>query len=477
MKINDFTLMNNQMGQEVRKLLLINPANQRRKGLRMRKLSTYPPLSLAIIAGLTPGNWEVKILDENFDAFKFEEVDMVGFTSFTSTAPRVYELSAIFRERNIKTIMGGIHASMLPDEALQYVDAVVIGEAESIWASVISDFENNTLQQKYRGELLELGGKPMPRHDLLSKEYLFSAIQTTRGCPMQCDFCSVSTFNGCQYRLRPISEVLDELERLPTNLVFFFDDNIIGYGKKSQERAIELFKGIVNRGIKLDWIGQASLNFADNEEVLKWAARSGCRMVLIGIESEKTEQLKETGKKMNLHMGVDAYSRVFRKIHRHGISILGAFIFGMDTDSKQSLNERAEYILKSSVDAWQTTILTPLPGTGLYDRLKSENRILHTNYPDDWCKYDFIEPVIEPDQMTNVELAETMQHVWAKIYNRKNVRKQFRRSVWNLKSYKIALWGYICNYNYYCLAFEDKIRSGDPRYSHWLLSEKASARP
>jgi len=460
-----------------KKLLLINPANQLRKGLRMRNLSTYPPLNLAIIAGLTPENWLVKILDENFDPFIFEDADLVGFTSFTSTAPRAYELAAIFRQRNIKTVMGGIHASMLPDEALQYVDVVVVGEAESIWAQVIADFENNALRNIYKGELLELGGKPMPRHDLLNKEYLFSAVQTSRGCPMQCDFCSVSTFNGCNYRLRPISEVLDELEKLPTKLVFFFDDNIIGYGKKNQERAIALFKGIVERGLKIDWIGQASLNFADNEEVLKWAARSGCRMVLIGIESEKTEQLEEAGKKLNLHIGIQAYAEVFRKIHRHGINILGAFIFGMDNDSTQSLYERAEYILKSSVDGWQTTVLTPLPGTGLYNRLKAENRILYTNYPDDWSRYDFTESLIKPGKMTNAELNHHMRHISTKLYNRKTVRKQFWRSLWNLRNFKFAQWGYISNYNYYCLTFEEKILSGDLRYTHWLVSEKAASKP
>lgn len=460
-----------------RKLLLINPANQRRKGLRMRNLSTYPPLNLAIIAGLTPQNWDVKILDENFDTFQFEEADLVGFTSFTSTCARAYELSAVFRERNIKTIMGGIHASMLPDEALEYMDAVVIGEAESIWHKVIEDIENNSLGRKYKGELTDLGGKPMPRHDLLNKEYAFSSIQTTRGCPMQCDFCSVSTFNGCQYRFRPISEVLDELEIMPTKLVFFCDDNIIGYGKKSQERAIELFKGIVERGIKMEWAGQVSLNFADNEEVLKWAALSGCRIVLIGIESEKTEQLVEAGKKLNLHMGVDAYAKVFKKIHRYGINVLGAFIFGMDTDTKQSLYDRAEYILKSSVDAWQTTILTPLPGTGLYNRFKAENRIVYTDYPDDWSRYDFSEPVIVPKHMTTLELDETIKDVWLKLYNRKTVRKQFRRSLWNLRSFKKAMWGYVSNYNYYCLFFEKQIVSGDPRYSHWIVSEKAANEP
>jgi len=462
------------MEQPKKKLLLINPVNQRRKGLRMRNLSTYPPLNLAIIAGLTPETWDVKILDENFDTFRFEEADLVGFTSFTSTCARAYELSSIFRKRNIKTVMGGIHASMLPDEALNYMDSVVVGEAESIWHKVIEDVENNSLQKIYKGELVELGGKPMPRHDLLSKEYSFSSIQTTRGCPMQCDFCSVSTFNGCQYRFRPIHEVLDELEHMPTKLVFFCDDNIIGYGKKGQERAIELFKGIVERGIKMEWAGQASLNFADNEEVLKWAALSGCRIVLVGIESEKAEQLKEAGKKLNLHMGVDAYAKVFKKIHRYGINVLGAFILGLDSDTKQSLYDRAEYILKSSVDAWQTTILTPLPGTGLYNRLKAENRIVYTDYPADWSRYDFSEPVIVPKNMSTQELALTIKDIWLKLYNRKTVRKQFRRSLWNLRSMKKAMWGYVSNYNYYCLTFEKEILSGDLRYSHWIVSEKAA---
>ena len=457
-----------------KKLLLINPANQRRRGLRMRNLSTYPPLNLAIIAGLTPDNWEIKILDENFDTFAFEEADLVGFTSFTSTCARAYELAEIFKAHSIPTVMGGIHASMMPDEALKFVDAVVIGEAESIWHKLIEDVENSTLQKIYRGELVELGGKPMPRHDLLSKEYAFSSVQTTRGCPMQCDFCSVSTFNGCQYRFRPISEVLDELEQMPTKLVFFCDDNIIGYGKIGQQRAIELFKGIVERGIKMEWAGQVSLNFADNEEVLKWAAKSGCRIVLIGIESEKPEQLAEAGKKLNLKMGVDAYAGVFKKIHKYGINVLGAFIFGLDTDTRQSLYDRAQYIIDSSVDAWQTTILTPLPGTGLYKRLLEENRIVYTDYPADWSRYDFAEPVIVPARMGTEELKVTMKDIWLKLYNRKTVRKQFKRSLWNLRSIKKAMWGYVSNYNYYCLFFENEILAGDPRYSHWIVSEKAA---
>ena len=176
-------------------------------------------------------------------------------------------------------------------------------------------------------------------------------------------------------------------------------------------------------------------------------------------------------------MGVDAYAKVLRKIHRYGISVLGAFFFGLDSDSRGSLRERAQFILKSSVDAWQTTILTPLPGTGLYDRLFAENRILFTDYPDDWSRYDFTEPVFVPKQMSNEELRETMHEVLTRIYNRKTVRKQLRRPIWNLRKFKPAMWGYVTNYNNYCMSFEGKIQAEDPLYTHWLLSEEAEGKP
>ena len=461
----------------VKRLLLINPVNSVRKGFLMRNLSTFPPLALAIIAALTPAGWDVKILDENIKPFEYEDADLVGLTSFTASANRAYEIAGIYRQKGIKTIMGGIHASMLPDEALQFVDSVVIGEAESVWETVIRDFESGELNKRYAGELLPMGGHPLPRHELFSNEYSFSAVQTSRGCPMRCDFCSVSTFNGCQYRQRPIDEILDEIEIIPNKLLFFFDDNIIGYGKQAQQRAIELFKGMVKRGIKKHWVSQASLNFADNPEVLKWAARSGCKMIFIGFEAESEDQLHDTGKKLNLHMGVTAYRKVIRRIHRHGISINGGFIFGMDHDTPESINRRYDYMLKSSIDAFQTTILTPLPGTALFERLKAENRLLRTNFPGDWKYYDYAEPVIQPANMTPLQLAEAMKRNHIRIYNRQSVRKRFRRSLFNIRRFAAASWGYVTNYNYYCMAFEKEIRAGNPVYSHWLLSEKAATKP
>lgn len=456
-------------------LVLINPVNPLRKGFLMRNLSTFPPLALAILASLTPDHWDVSVIDENIKPFEYTDADLVGITSFTPSAPRAYEIAKQYRSRGIHVIMGGIHASMLPDEALGFVDCVVTGEAESIWGQVIADFEHNKLQRRYQGELLPMGGYPIPRHDLFSSEYSFSAVQTSRGCPMKCNFCSVSAFNGCQYRQRPIGEILDELEVISQKLLFFFDDNIIGYGKESQERAIELFKGIVKRKIRKHWVSQASINFADNPEVLRWAARAGCKMIFLGLESEEEEQLKETGKKLNLKRGADSYKEAIRKIHRYGISINAGFIFGMDQDTTDSIRNRFDYMLKSSIDAFQTTILTPLPGTALFEKLKQEGRLLYTRFPEDWSRYDYSESVIIPKQMSPEELNSVVRDNHIRLYNRKSVRKRFYRSLVNILRFEPAWWGYVTNYNYYCMAFEKEIREGNPRYAHWLLSEEAAS--
>ena len=195
-------------------------------------------------------------------------------------------LAKIYREKGIPTVIGGIHASMCPEEAGRFVDCVVTGEAESVWPKVIEDYSNGLLQKRYTGALTDLIKSPKPRRELFHPGYIFASIQTTRGCPMNCDFCSVTAFNGSHYRYRPIDEVIDEMEEIPQRNIFILDDNIVGNTTKAQARAIELFKAMIAGGIKKNWIGQASLNVADNEEVLKYAAESGCRMLFIGIESE-----------------------------------------------------------------------------------------------------------------------------------------------------------------------------------------------
>ncbi len=259
-----------------KKLLLINPVNPGQTGVTVNKSSIFPPLGLGIIAALTPEDFEVKIIDENIESFKFENADLVGITAFTASSNRAYELAAIYREQKIPVIMGGIHASMLPDEALKFVDTVVIGEAETIWEEVISDFCRGELKQVYRGQFPDLKNTTVPKRELFSNQYLFATIQTSRGCPIDCYFCSVTPFNGKKYRQRPYEEVLDELGKIPQQMIFFVDDNLLGYGKEAEERAINLFKGMLERKLNKKWFCQASLNFGDNEEVTSGLTESYC---------------------------------------------------------------------------------------------------------------------------------------------------------------------------------------------------------
>ena len=437
---------------------MINPVNPRRVGLTVNLSSRFPPLGLGIVAALTPDNWSVKILDENFDRCSYEDADLVGLTAFTASVNRAYEIAAVYRARGIPTVLGGIHASMLPDEALKYVDAVVIGEAESVWSQVVADFESGGMQRVYKRQLVELRDMPMPRHDLFHPGYMFSSIQTARGCPMDCDFCSVTALNGHRYRQRPVDEVLDELETVPNKMVFFVDDNIIGYGKAAADRALCLFRGMIKRRIKKDWFCQASMNFADDEGLLSCAAMSGCRMVFLGVEAENVDALDETNKKLNLKIGVDQYEEIFRRINRHGIAVLGAFIYGMDSDTPSALRHRTNYILRSGIDIMQTTYLTPLPGTRLFDRLKEEGRLLYTDFPGDWVRYDMTQVIHHPLMLKTHELAAAMAESNRRLYNRRTLCRKFVKTWCATRDLTTAMWAYNSNCNYRNLAMHPSRR-------------------
>lgn len=424
------------------KLVLINPFNSCTRGAFDFQITMPPPLGLAVIAALTPDNWEVEIIDENFDVFEYMEADLVGITALTSAVYRGYEISEIYRKKGIKTIMGGIHVSMMPVEALSYCDTIVIGEAESVWQNVLDDFENKRLKKKYEGVRLEMHHSPIPRHDLLDSRYEYASVMTTRGCPMNCEFCSVHAFNGRKYRPREINEVLDELETVPQDKINFIDDDMIGYTEKSVNRAIELFKGMVERNINKDWVCQASLNFGSNDEMLHWAAKSGCRLVLIGIEAENPEQLQESNKKFNLKVGVDHFNEVFDRIHKHGIAVLGTLIYGFDSDDAEAMRKRTEFLINCKLDAYQTTILTPMPGTLLFDRLMKEKRIIKTDYPKDWQHYHGMEVTINPAKMSPEELFSEMKKNWEKMYDMKILYKKFLNSLKWTSDKKSASWAF-----------------------------------
>jgi len=426
-------------------LVFVNPVNPHKTGLTVNSSSRFPPLGLGIIAALTPDSYHVILIDENVESFEFAACDLVGITAFTSSANRAYDIAGIYRKAGIPVVMGGIHASMVPEEAGRYVDSVVTGEAEGVWRELLGDFERGALKPRYEGAAGELAGAVAPRRDLFSPEYLFATVQTSRGCPMDCYFCSVSPFNGRKYRQRPVEEVLDELETIPQDFIFFVDDNILGYGGDAEERAIRLFKGMVERKMRKSWFCQASINFADNRELLRWAAKSGCKMVFIGLESEDPEELKVMRKSLNLKR---EYARVFRAIHGFGMAVLGAFIFGSDAETPASMARKTGFIQSSSIDVVQTTILTPLPGTRLFRQYEEEGRLSRCRFPEDWDRYDMGELTYAPKLLSEAEFYDTLGRCWGRIYSARSLMYKFLRTIVQTRSITTALWAYSSNMNY-----------------------------
>jgi radical SAM superfamily enzyme YgiQ (UPF0313 family) len=275
---------------------------------------------------------------------------------------------------------------------MERVDSVVTGEAESIWAEVLEDARHGCLKRRYNGGLAEMTGHAPARHDLLPAAYAFGAIQTTRGCPLSCSFCSVSAFNGTQYRQRPIPEVVREFRLIREKLVLVVDDNLIGTRPEHIARAKDLFRAMARANLRKDWVAQATINFGDDEELLALAAKAGCRGVFIGFESPTPEGLLELGKKFNLLKGRDFRASV-RRIQRHGMLVVGSFIIGLDSDKpgigKRTVAAASQY----GVDNLNAMFLTPLPGTRLWDQMKSEGRLALDAFPEDWKYYTLTFPV------------------------------------------------------------------------------------
>ena len=290
-----------------------------------------PCVSLLKVAALTPPGWEVTIIDEKVEPLDLNlEADLVGITSMTTTVQRGYELGDHFRKRGIKVVMGGMHASALPEEAIAHCDSVVIGEAENLWQALIADFESDQLKRIYRHDQQFpcLGESPLPDWSLIrGKNYLpVHLVETTRGCPIDCEFCAVSTAFGGRYRNRPLEEVMLELRGLKPfdglltlkNCVFFVDDNIVSNRTYAREMLTRLAEH------KFRWFGQASMNIARDPEILRLCQQSGCVGLFIGFESLSPETLAAVGKRVNRP---DEYLEIVQRVHDHGIGIDGSFVF------------------------------------------------------------------------------------------------------------------------------------------------------
>ena len=418
----------------MKKLLLVNPVGQT-SGYLLSKFSTIPPLSLAYIGAMTPSDWEVKIADENFGPIPFEDADLVGITAFTSSIRRAYEIAVKYRERGVKVIIGGIHASMLPDEVLQYADAVVVGEGEGIWAKVIDDFENNRLEGKYTGPRLDLTQRQTPpRRDLLDDRYVFHSIQTSRGCPFNCRFCTVSKYLGKDFRQRSVEDILDELKAIPGDLLFFLDDNLIGHSRESKDRAIALFEGMIKLGLNKKWWMQTSIDSADDDYLLKLAAEAGCMLAFIGFETISSATLKDMKKGINLKIGIENYKQVIDAFHTHGIGVLGAFILGNDHESPDYYKEMAKFLVHSGIDVVQLSILTPLPGTAFMAQIEKEGRLLYNHFPEDWDKYRLSYVVQQPQGLEPETIYIGDNYIKNHIYSFPWYQYRMLRSFFSLKN-------------------------------------------
>jgi radical SAM superfamily enzyme YgiQ (UPF0313 family) len=377
---------------------------------RLNKFRVWKPLGLLILARLTPPDWEVEVIDENLgpiDVQALSRPDLVGITAFSCQATRAYELAALFRAMGVPVVMGGIHATMCLDEALGRADAVVTREAELVWPRVLADVQAGTLQRVYAGGPVPMAEIPPARHDLLAGRYLFGSVQATRGCPLNCSFCSVTAFNGGQFRHRPIENVIAELRQIRERRILFVDDNVVGTRRDHIAYAKDLFRAMIREGLTRPWICQATINFGDDEELLDLAGRAGCLGVFIGFESPTVEGLIALHKKFNIRKDGDLRAAV-RRIQSHGIAVMGSFILGIDTDRPGIGAATARAAEDYGLDMANAQILTPLPGTALFKELERQGRIIANNYPADWRYYTFSHPVSQYLHFTGSELVREM---------------------------------------------------------------------
>jgi radical SAM superfamily enzyme YgiQ (UPF0313 family) len=416
----------------LRRLLLVDPYprnNRYRLTASERRAVWFPKLSLPVIAAYTPESWAVDLVDEAVQDVNFDHpCDLVGISVMTCYAPRAYEIATEFRKRGKKVVLGGVHPTYCPAEALQFCDAVVCGEAEDLWPEVIADFLAGALQPVYKMESFPaLDNYKSPRVELLSPDaYMTRQCSfTTRGCHFDCEFCSVSPFNGKTTRRRPVEEVVKELTQVKRwvcgelvdrmskgtlwnafltglrirlgiedgSIVAFVDD----LHNSNRTYCRELWAALKPLNIK--WGCQSTLFLGDDEEMVKLAAESGCVSVFVGMESLDEGSLEETNKPFNR---VEKFSQEIKMFHDYGIMVNPGIVFGFDHDDESVFERAVEFLTKNQVELAYFNVLTPLPGTALFDRYNAAGRI----FDRDWAKYDGKHVVYTPSRMTPEQLQE-----------------------------------------------------------------------
>ncbi len=355
-----------------------------------------PQLALHLLEGLTPPGHEVKIIEEETDTIDLdEECDLVAISCMTANAPRAYFISGEFKKRGKTVVMGGVHPTICYDEAIAHCDSVVVGECETVWERLLEDFENGALQKKYHDPAPNLDKYVRMKYRKSVRKRLFDVIplMTTRGCPYNCEFCCVSGLFGRKIRHIPVKNIVRDLEEFGSKRYIFLDDNIIG----DPVYAKELFRAI--KPYKIEWVSQSSVSFVNDTELMKLARESGCAGLFFGIESVSETQMKRMPKSIKQ---IEKLDEAVKKIKDLGIYFHASIVFGLDGDTSDVFPETLDFLMRNDVSSASLNILTPYPGTRVYEQFKRENRLL-TN---DWKYYDHSTVVFRPSHMTPHELQE-----------------------------------------------------------------------
>jgi len=426
------------------KINLILP-NQRRADV-FKYSFPFMYLGLPYVAAMTPPEHQVRIIDDRYQDVDFDtDADLIGISILTPNAPRGYRIADEFRRRGKKVVMGGIHASVVPEEALQHCDAVVVGEADGTWTRLLKDFEHGSLERLYRNEEWpSLEGLPIPRRDLMAASHYLplKTLETTRGCPHNCDFCGVSEYFGKSYRMRPIAEVEAELRKMfvpqpqipralwramelispdfpyfATRRLLYIVDNNVGF-QRDYLRALSQ----VIRDTDVLWWCHATINVARDVKMLEMLRDSRCIAVNVGFESLDRTELDEMGKSFNRP---EEYETLIQRIHDHNIGIMGTFMIGRDNDTPETFKQIADFVERTKLDWAIALILAPLPDTRSYHRLREEGRLL----TEDWERYDNVHCVHQPHGMTPEQVEQGFVYTWKRIFS---LRSVYRR-IWGKK--------------------------------------------
>ncbi|KYK33181.1 MAG: hypothetical protein AYK22_01345 [Thermoplasmatales archaeon SG8-52-3] len=374
------------------------------------------------LTNMTPEKNSIEIIDERLENIDYEKnYDLIGISVMTNQALKAYEISENFRKRGKKVVLGGWHPSALPEEAKQHADSIVIGEAEELWPQLLKDIEEDKLKQIYRQEKpVDLSLLPNYGNGRIKQKGINSAvaIEATRGCPHGCNFCAISHSPGRRvFRVRPIDQVINEIQKIPQKYILFSDASLTintNYTK-------ELFKNMKDLGKKFYCYGNANILFKD-EELLRFAQEAGCISWTIGFDSISQKSLDSIGKKTNVS---EQYLSVINKIHNFGMNVEGSFMFGFDADKTDIFDSTLDFICKSDIDKAEFHILTPFPGTPLFDEYERQNRIVIK----DWSKYDGKNVVYKPKNLTADDLMNGIQKMYNGFYNPSNILRIIGRNV------------------------------------------------